>query len=156
MSDKTIIKQNEIKVIKSPLGRLNKRLLFIYSKSYLKPIQIFVKMLLHLELPSDVWKKKVRLGHPFNIIINSKTNLGGNVTIYHNVTIGSKQFGHKSGVPTIEENVIIYPHSCILGKITIGKNAIIGAGSVVMNDVKPFSIVAGNPAKQVGTIEEKL
>jgi maltose O-acetyltransferase len=45
-------------------------------------------------------------------------------------------------------------HSLVLPGVTIGENAIVGAGSVVRHDVKPGSIVVGNPAVEVGTLEE--
>ena len=52
--------------------------------------------------------------------------------------------------PLIGDEVIIYPGACIIGKITIGTQAIIGAGSIVLHDVPPNTVVAGNPAKIVG------
>ncbi len=92
---------------------------------------------------------KIRLSELSKI---NKSIIRSNVTIYHNTTMGSKQFGNKKGVPTIEDNVIIYPNSCLLGKITIGKNAIIGADSIVFSDVEKNTIVAGNLAREVGDI----
>jgi acetyltransferase-like isoleucine patch superfamily enzyme len=44
----------------------------------------------------------------------------------------------------------------LLCGITIGENAIVGAGSVVTKDVPPNTIVAGNPAKILSIIEEKV
>ena len=53
----------------------------------------------------------------------------------------------------IEDNVWIGAHVTILPNVnTIGENSIIGAGSIVTKDVKPFSIVAGNPAKHIKDI----
>ena len=46
-------------------------------------------------------------------------------------------------------NVIIFANAVIIGKITIGDNAIIGAGSVVLNNVEANTVVAGNPAKLI-------
>ncbi len=50
---------------------------------------------------------------------------------------------------TIEDYVFIGPRSIILPGITVGKGAIIAAGSVVTKNVEPFTIVAGVPAKQI-------
>lgn len=50
---------------------------------------------------------------------------------------------------TIEDNVFIGARSIILKGVTIGKGAVVGAGSVVSRDVPPFAIVCGNPAKIV-------
>ena len=64
------------------------------------------------------------------------------VTIKHSVTIGSKTDlkGNNLGSPVIEDHVTIEPHSIIIGPINIGKNAIIGAGSVVVKDIEPYSM----------------
>ena len=47
----------------------------------------------------------------------------------------------------IGDNVVIYPHSIIIGDIKIGNNVKIGAGSIVTKDVPDNCIVAGNPAQ---------
>ena len=44
------------------------------------------------------------------------------------------------------DDVIIGPNVCIIGDITIGKGAVIGDGAVVVKDVAPYTVVAGNPA----------
>jgi maltose O-acetyltransferase len=55
----------------------------------------------------------------------------------------------------IEENVWIGTKTIILPGIScIGKNSIIGAGSVVTKEIQPFTIVAGNPAKVIGTTRQ--
>ena len=48
----------------------------------------------------------------------------------------------------IEDNVTINPHSCVLG-VRIGKNSIIGAGSIVTKDIPPNSIAVGNPCRVI-------
>jgi UDP-2-acetamido-3-amino-2,3-dideoxy-glucuronate N-acetyltransferase len=59
-------------------------------------------------------------------------------------------------LPTlVKKGATIGSGSTILGNITIGENAIIGAGSVVTKDVPPDTIVAGNPAKILRNIDEK-
>jgi len=50
----------------------------------------------------------------------------------------------------IEDYVWIGAHALLLQGVTIGKGAVVGAGSIVTKDVEPFTIVAGNPAKQIG------
>jgi carbonic anhydrase/acetyltransferase-like protein (isoleucine patch superfamily) len=54
----------------------------------------------------------------------------------------------------IGNNVFLGLNAIILGGVTIGDGAIIGAGSVVTKDVEPFTVVAGNPAKFICTAEE--
>jgi len=58
------------------------------------------------------------------------------------------------GVIEIENNVFIGANSIILPDIHIGSNVIIGAGSVVTRDIASGSIVAGNPARMIGTVNE--
>ncbi len=58
----------------------------------------------------------------------------------------------KTCTPTIDDNVTIFANAVLLGDIKIGKNAIIGTGSVVLNDVGENCIAAGNPAKVIKKI----
>lgn len=74
---------------------------------------------------------------------------GQNVIVHHNVTLGSKREVHKAGVPEINDNVIIYPSAIIICNVKIGRNSIIGAGSVITEDVQEFTVVAGNPVKVI-------
>ena len=52
----------------------------------------------------------------------------------------------------IEDNVWIGTKACILGGVTIGKGAVIGAGAIVTKDIPPYSIAVGNPARVVKII----
>lgn len=120
------------------------------------PIIIIHKLLtdiiLGCEIPAST---KIGRGliihHGRATVLNKNVVIGNNVTLKHNTTIGNKEAldGTDLGSPIIEDNVLIGPHSIIIGPITIGKNSIIGAGSVVVKNVAPFSIVAGNPAKEI-------
>ena len=55
----------------------------------------------------------------------------------------------------IKKGASVGSGATILAKVTVGENAIVGAGSVVTKDVPPNSIVAGNPAKLLRYIEKK-
>ncbi len=64
-----------------------------------------------------------------------------------------KEKGHIPTAPVIiEDYVAIYPNASILRGVTIGKGAIVSTGSVVVNDVTPFTLVMGNPAKAIWKI----
>lgn len=59
-------------------------------------------------------------------------------------------------IPTrIEKNASIGANATILCGITIGEGSLVGAGSVVVKDVPPWTTVAGNPAKVIGTVKDK-
>lgn len=80
------------------------------------------------------------------IIISQHAKIGNNCTIYHQVTIGSKD---DKTAPTIKDNCTIYPGAKIIGNITIGNNCIIGANSVVTKSFEDNTIIAGIPAKEI-------
>ncbi len=81
-----------------------------------------------------------------NIIIARNVEIGNNVTIYHNVTIAEENPKKKT---IIHDNVIIGAGTVILNNVEIGRGAVIGANSVVTKNVEKNSIVAGNPAKVI-------
>jgi acetyltransferase-like isoleucine patch superfamily enzyme len=55
----------------------------------------------------------------------------------------------------IGEGVWVASHAIVLAPVTIGPHAVVAAGSLVMNDVPPYAIVAGRPAKVIRTIEQR-
>ncbi len=133
------------------LKRVAKFLLgLFYSIFVMKNARIFLNN--HLTRGMRyIHRKKVKFPHPVGIVIGMRVELGNNCVIYQNVTIGTKDtFDPKNAkYPVIEDDVTIYPNSVIIGDIKIGKGAMIGAGSVVLNDVEAYSVVAGVPAKRI-------
>lgn len=87
--------------------------------------------------------------HPIGIVIGKGAKIGKNCTIYQNTTIGNGKYNKElnSSIAAIGNNVTIFANCNIIGGINIGDNAVIGAGSVVINDVEANTVVAGNPAK---------
>lgn len=107
-------------------------------------------------------KSSTKIGNGFVIyhsahgsVISPQTVIGRNVSLRQNTTIGAKGFIDAEKSPIIKDNVTIGPNVCIIGDITIGEGAIIGAGAVVVKDVPPHSVVVGNPARVIKKTEEK-
>lgn len=84
----------------------------------------------------------LRLAHPYATILNAKS-IGKNVYVNHLVTVGEKN----NLKPIIGNNVELHANCTVIGGITIGDNAIIGAGAVVINDVPANAVAVGNPAR---------
>jgi serine O-acetyltransferase len=81
--------------------------------------------------------------HGNGIVIGTGAKVGRDCRLFHQVTIGT-QDGHT--YPTLGDRVTCYPGAKIIGDITVGDDAVIGANAVVLNDVASGSVVAGNPA----------
>ena len=89
----------------------------------------------------------LNIHHYSGIILTPKAVIGKNLTIYQCVTVGRVHSGTKAGVPTIGDNVTLYAGCKVIGNIKIGNNVVVGANSVVTNDIPDNAIVAGCPAR---------
>ena len=89
------------------------------------------------------------LGHFGGIVISPYAILGSNINIAQGVTIGAESRGRRKGAPTLEDRVWVGAHAIIVGKITIGTEALIAPGAFVNFDVPAKAIVLGNPGKVV-------
>jgi serine O-acetyltransferase len=88
--------------------------------------------------------------HGMGVVIGETTEIGDDVTIYQGVTLGgTSRLRHKRH-PTVRDGVILGAHAQLIGAIEIGEGARVGAGSVVVNDVPPYSTVVGVPGRAVG------
>ena len=83
------------------------------------------------------------------VVIGETAEIGDDVTIYQGVTLGGTGFAHGKRHPTVQDNVTIGSGAKLLGPITIGHGAKIGANAVVIHDVPPNSTVVGNPGHPV-------
>ena len=89
------------------------------------------------------------IDHGEGVVIGETTNIGDDVLIYQQVTLGGTGKEHGKRHPTLKNNVIVGAGAKILGNITIGEGTRIGAGSVVVDDVPEHSTVIGVPGRVV-------
>ncbi|HEY4788994.1 MAG TPA: serine O-acetyltransferase EpsC [Bacteroidales bacterium] len=91
------------------------------------------------------------IDHGTGIVIGETAIIGNKVKIYQGVTLGAlyvgKELANKKRHPTIEDNVIIYAGSTILGGETvIGHDTVVGGNSWITESVQPFSVVYFKPS----------
>jgi serine O-acetyltransferase len=89
------------------------------------------------------------IGHFGGIFVNQGVVIGNNCNISQGVTLGQLNRGERAGCPTIGNNVYIAPGAKVIGRISVGDHASIGANAVVVNDVAPHSSVGGIPARSI-------
>lgn len=92
------------------------------------------------QLPSST-----NIPHPVGIAIASCAEIGHNVTILQNVTIGMKD----GGCPTICDGAEIHAGAVVIGDVRVGTDAVVGANAVVVDDVPDGATVAGVPAREL-------
>ena len=92
--------------------------------------------------------KRFFIDHGVGVVIGETAEIGDDVFIYHQVTLGATTSKKIKRHPTIGDGVIIGAGAKLLGPINVGKEAKIGANSVVVNDVPPRATMVGIPAKE--------
>ncbi|WP_172328109.1 serine O-acetyltransferase [Mangrovicoccus sp. HB161399] len=91
------------------------------------------------------------IDHGAGVVIGETAEIGTNVTLYHGVTLGGVSWSPGKRHPTLGDNVMVGAGAKILGPITVGAGARVGANSVVVSEVPPEATVIGIPARLVMT-----
>ena len=89
------------------------------------------------------------IDHGVGVVIGETAVIGNNVLIYQGVTLGGTSLDKGKRHPTLGDNVVIGAGAKVLGPITIGEGARVGASSVVINSVESRQVVVGIPARPV-------
>ena len=89
------------------------------------------------------------IDHGMGVLIGETAEIGDDVTLYKGVTLGGTSLGRGKRHPTIGNDVVIGTNASILGAITVGDGARVGAGSVVVRDVPPRATGVGIPGRIV-------
>ena len=100
--------------------------------------------------------KNLFIDHGMGVVIGETSEIGDNVTIYQNVTLGgsspsidSERQRHEKRHPTVGNDVVIGSGAQIIGPIKVGNNSRIAANAVVVKDVPENATMVGIPAKAV-------
>jgi serine O-acetyltransferase len=97
------------------------------------------------------------IDHGMGVVIGETTEIGDDVLIYQGVVLGGVSLSKGKRHPTVGNNVVIGAGAIVLGNIKIGDNARIGAGSVVLKDVPEGATVVGVPARvSLGFTKQQL
>jgi serine O-acetyltransferase len=130
--------------VRQPVLRRGLRLFFLF-------IQKGCEIITGICLPDDCEVGAgLYIGHFGPIIVTTDAKIGDNCNLSQGVTIGRTQArGGFAGYPVIGNRVYVGPNAVIVGDLTIGDDAAIGAGAVVTKSVPPRAVMAGNPARIV-------
>ena len=99
--------------------------------------------------PGAVIGHRFFIDHGTGVVIGETAEIGDDVTLYHGVTLGGTTWNQGKRHPTLEHSVVVGAGAKILGPITIGAGAKVGANSVVIKNVPQHKTVVGIPGKVV-------
>ena len=107
--------------------------------------------------------KNLFIDHGMGVVIGETSEIGDNVTIYHMATLGgiapsinSNDQRNIKRHPTIKDDVVIGSGAQVLGPVTVGRCAKIGANAVITKDVPEKAVMVGIPAKNVGLADSEF
>jgi serine O-acetyltransferase len=91
--------------------------------------------------------RRLFIDHGMGVVIGETAVVGDDVMLYHGVTLGGRSLERVKRHPTVEDGVTIGAGARVLGPVTVGRGAQIGANSVVVKDVPPGAVVVGVPGQ---------
>ena len=114
-------------------------------------ISHFARWLTGIEIhPGAIIGPGFFIDHGMGTVIGETAEIGADVTLYHNVTLGGVSWELVKRHPTLEDHVVVGAGAQVLGPIVIGSHSRIGANSVVVKDVPANSVVVGVPGRVKG------
>ncbi|TDT34207.1 serine O-acetyltransferase EpsC [Naumannella halotolerans] len=97
--------------------------------------------------PGATIGRRFFIDHGVGVVIGETAEIGDDVMLYHQVTLGGRTLSQGKRHPTLEDGVVAGAGAKILGPVTVGAYSRIGANSVVTKDVPAHSTVVGVPGK---------
>ncbi|GGL60048.1 hypothetical protein GCM10009039_17890 [Halocalculus aciditolerans] len=111
----------------------------------------FARFLTGVEIhPGAEIGRRFFIDHGDGVVIGETAEIGDDVMMYHGVTLGGDSMKREKRHPTVEDGATIGTGATVLGPITIGREAKVGAASVVLDSVPAHCTAIGNPAELVG------
>lgn len=99
--------------------------------------------------------RRLFIDHATGLVIGETAEIGDDVTLYHDVTLGGISLAKGKRHPTLENNVIVGAGAHVLGPVTVGEGARIGSNAVVRTDVPRCATMVGIPARMVMHREDR-
>jgi len=126
--------------------RLYRWKLFFFARLVSQLSRLLTLIEIH---PGATMATEVFIDHGTGVVIGETAVVGRNVIIFHGATLGGtgKDVGKRH--PTVEDDVMIGANATIIGPITIGKGAKIGANAIVVKDVPPGTTIVGEIGRDI-------
>ncbi len=132
------------------LHRISSRLWLSGCRYAARLLAFFGRMISNVDIhPGARIGQRFFIDHGACVVIGETAEIGNDVTLYHGVTLGGTSWNKGKRHPTLGNGVLVGCGAKILGPITVGDNARIGANSVVVTAVPPSCTVVGIPGKIV-------
>jgi serine O-acetyltransferase len=113
-------------------------------------IAYFNRFLTGIEIhPGATIGEGLFIDHGMGVVIGETTIIGDNCHLTQGVTLGGTSTRHEKRHPTLENNVYVGVGAKIIGAVSVGEHATIGAGSVVVSSVPAYATVVGVPGKVI-------
>lgn len=125
---------------------LYKHHLFLLAKLHAQFWRFFTGIEIH---PGAKISPGVFIDHGIGLVIGETAIVEEDVVLFHGVTLGGTGKDKGKRHPTVKKGALVSAHAQILGPITIGENAKVGAGAVVISDIPDEATAVGIPAKVV-------
>jgi serine O-acetyltransferase len=97
--------------------------------------------------PGAVIGRRLFIDHAMSVVIGETAEIGDDVMLYHSVTLGGRSMKRVKRHPTLADGVTVGAGAVVLGPVTVGECAQIGANAVVVKDVPPHAVVVGVPGR---------
>ena len=124
--------------------------------------QLLARLLSHLARlltgveihPAASIGRRFFIDHGMGVVVGETADIGDDVLMYHGVTLGGNSMRREKRHPTIENDAVLGANATLIGAITVGEGARIGAGAVVSDDVSAGATMVGPKATRFSPTPE--